>query len=113
MKPTVYIETTIVSYLTARPSQDAFRRVQQQTTRNWWKGHRRHFQLYCSELVVLECKAGDEAAAAGRLKAIRSIKLLDLPDSATQLADALLRGGAIPPKAARDAAHVGICAIYG
>lgn len=113
MKPTVYIETTIVSYLTAWPSTDLIRAAQQQTTQLWWKQQRDRFDLLCSELVILECSAGDQQAAADRLKAIQGIPLLPLTQEATRVADAILAARAIPANGSRDAAHVGICAVHG
>jgi len=113
MNSTVYIETTIISYLTAWPSRDLVRAAQQRTTREWWDTQRQRFDVMCSELVVLECSAGDHAAAGDRLAAIQELPLLELTEPATQIADALLLAGAIAQKASRDAAHIGICAVHG
>jgi hypothetical protein len=66
-KPTVYIETTIVSYLTAWPSRDIIRLADQTITREWWQTQRGRFDLFTSELVVVEASAGDESAAKDRL----------------------------------------------
>jgi len=112
VKTRVYIETTIVSYLMAWPSRDVVRLAQQQATRDWWDTQRDRFEAVCSELVVLECAAGDRAAARGRLKAISTLPILALTEPATELADALLAAHAIPISAARDAAHVAICAAH-
>jgi hypothetical protein len=114
MKSNVYIETTIVSYLTAWPSRDIVRAAQQQTTREWWDTRRDRFELLSSELVVIECSAGDPAAAEERLKVLNALPLLlAVTEAATKLADALLAAGAIPAVASRDALHVGICASSG
>src|SRR6266436_4393589 len=112
--PTVYIETTIISYLTAWPSRDIVRAAQQQTTREWWETRRDRFELLSSELVVIECSTGDPTAAAERLKVLNALPLLlAVTEAATKLADALLAAGAIPAVASRDALHVGICASSG
>src|SRR5260370_1408574 len=66
MKPTVYVETTIPSYLAAWPSRDLVRAAHQQITREWW-ARRDGFELYSSRLVVQECQIGDAQAAADRL----------------------------------------------
>lgn len=113
IKPTVYIETTVVSYLTAWPSRDLVRMAQQQITQEWWRERRTGFELLTSELVVLEASAGDPQAAADRLKALQDLKRLDVTPPATQIADALVRELAVPPEATRDALHVGICAANG
>src|SRR5437588_9710250 len=72
MKPTVYVETTIPSYLTAWPSRDLVRAAHQQITREWW-ARRDRFDLYASRLVVQECQGGDPEAAADRLAALAGI----------------------------------------
>ena len=113
MNPTVYIETTVVSYLTAWPSRDVVRLGQQQTTREWWDTQRDRFDLCSSQLVHIECAAGDSEAAAERLRVLQDIRLLDVTDAATQVAVALVSAGAIPAIASRDALHVGICAVNG
>jgi len=114
MKPNVYIETTIVSYLTAWPSRDIVRAAQQQTTHEWWATRRDQFEVLSSELVIIECSAGDPTAASERLKLLNALPaLLAVTEAATELADALVSAGAIPTVASRDALHVGICASSG
>ncbi len=113
MKPTVYIETTIVSYLTARPSRDLVRAGQQQITREWWENQREHYDLYISDLVVSEASAGDAAAAAARLEILGALPLLSVRPEADTLATSLLAQLAIPPNADRDAVHVAIAATNG
>jgi hypothetical protein len=113
MSQSVYIETTVVSYLTAWPSRDLVRAAQQRLTQEWWVRKRPHFELYTSELVLLESAAGDAAAAATRLSALDGIPVLAVTDAATAIADSLLAAGAIPTAASRDALHVGICAANG
>lgn len=112
MKPTVYVETTIPSYLTAWPSRDLVRAAHQQITREWW-AHRDGFDLYTSRLVVQECQAGDEHAAADRLAALQGIPLLEQTPEAADLADALVRDVPLPQKAAADALHIATAAING
>jgi hypothetical protein len=112
MKPTVYIETTIPSYLTAWPSRDLVRAAHQQITREWWT-RRDEFDLYPSRLVVQECQAGDEQAAAHRLASLAGIPLLEQEAEAAELADALLRDVPLPQKAAADALHIATAAVHG
>jgi len=73
MKPKVYIETTILSYLTARPSNDLRAMANQNTTIEWWENRRSEFEIYISEFVVAELSQGDPGAAARRLAAIEDI----------------------------------------
>ena len=114
MKSTVYIETTIVSYLTARPSRDLYTAALQQRTQAWWERERHQFDLVSSELTRIEAAAGDAQAAAARLVALKSMPLLAIKDEATTaLAERLVTSGAFPSIAARDALHVAICASNG
>lgn len=112
MKPRVYVETTIPSYLTAWPSRDLLRAAQQQLTREWWD-NRSAFDLFISPLVLVECQAGDPTAAADRLAAIAGIPLLDQTDAVTGLAEELTRTVPIPPRAAADAVHIATAAVHG
>src|SRR5207302_11047947 len=97
MRPRVYIETTIPSYLTAWPSRDLVRAAHQQITQEWWAA-RGNYELYSSRLVVLECQAGDPKAAADRLAALSAIPLLEQTAEVAVLAEALLRDVPLPKK---------------
>jgi len=112
MKPTVYIETTIPSYLTAWPSRDLVRAAHQQLTSEWW-ARREGFELYTSILVVRECQAGDAQAAADRLAALAGIPFLEQKPEVEELAAALVRGVPLPEKAAADAFHIATAAVHG
>ena len=96
MKPKVYVETTVVSYLTARLSGDAIIAGHQQSTRDWWDTGPNKFQLVASELVVQEASAGDEEAARERLQALDSLTLLETTEEALALAQQLVDASAIP-----------------
>ena len=112
MKSTVYIETTIVSYLVASPTQDIIQSAHQEITRRWW-AERDRFDLFVSRVVVAEARRGDAGAVTRRLKARRGIPRLAAARRAVRLADALLRSGTLPAKAQIDAVHVGIAAVNG
>ncbi len=113
MKPRVYLETTIPSYLTAWPSRDLVRAAHQQITRDWWDKRRPGFELYISQVVLRECQAGDAAAAAERLNVLQDLPLLEQTEAATQLAQALVDQVPLPERAAVDALHVAIAAVHG
>ncbi len=113
MKPKVYIETTVVSYLTARPSRDIVIAGYQQITREWWHTASERFELVASELVLLEAASGNAEAARERLAALASATLLDASEEAEHLAQALISSGAIPGKAAEDAGHIAIAVTNG
>ena len=111
-KPAVYLETTVISYLTAWPSRDIVRRSHEIITQNWWTGRDR-FELYVSELLVREISAGDPIAAADRLRAIDGIPLLPLTEAAIELAERLADGLVLPARARADAVHIAIAATHG
>ena len=112
MKPKVYIETTVVSYLTGSPSRDLVVAAHQQITREWWEGRKR-FDLYVSEIVIQEAGGGDREAAASRLRILEDISILELTPEARNLAKKLLTEGPIPPKAGVDALHIATAVANG
>ncbi|MCC6882368.1 MAG: type II toxin-antitoxin system VapC family toxin [Verrucomicrobiales bacterium] len=113
MKPKVYLETTIPSFLTARPSRDIVAAGQQQATREWWDQRRRRYGLFVSGLVLLECRRGDQTAAKAREAALEDIAVLEMSGAAQDLAEAILGSGLIPRKATPDAVHIAIAAVHG
>lgn len=112
MKPRLYIETSVVSYLTALPSRDLVRAAHQQVTRDWW-AVRAQFELYVSQFVIDEASAGNRDAAAKRLAALRHVTLLDTTPDAVALANELVRVGDLPASAVVDAFHIAIAAVHG
>jgi hypothetical protein len=113
MKPTVYLETTIVSYLTAWPSRDLVMAGNQQTTREWWTTHKDEFDLYISQPVIQESNAGDSDAAARRWDILQHIPRLDITDEVTNLARLLISDVPLPPRAQTDALHIAASAVNG
>jgi hypothetical protein len=111
--PTVYIETSIVSYLTARPSRDVVTLARQELTREWWNTRRHRHDLFTSDVVIGEAREGDDEAAQRRLQALRGLEELEVTSEAEDLATALLEEGPLPKKAAIDALHIAISAIEG
>ena len=113
MKPKVYIETSIVSYLTSHPSRDVVTAGRQQVTREWWQRKRSAFDLYVSEFVITEASAGDETMASLRLRALTDIPEIRLTEAARSLARQLVDGGPLPEKAALDALHIAVAVSGG
>ncbi len=109
----VYIETTVVSYLTSRPSRDLVIAGHQQVTREWWDRRRKEFEVYASEVVVEEAGDGDPDAAGRRLRALADLRILRTTEEAEVLARALLDEGALPGAAGIDALHVAVAAVHG
>ena len=113
MKSRLYLETTIPSYLTSRPSRDLIIAGHQQVTRDWWERRRGDFQIYISQLVLDEAGAGDPVAARQRLRVLQSLPLLDITPEVAELTSGILASGKIPRRAATDAAHIAIAAVHG
>lgn len=111
MKPCVYVETSVISYLTARPSRDLVMAAHQEVTREWWQNQRHAFELFYSEAVRSEAALGDLQAAAQRLAVLNDMQLLEIPLQALDLANALVLATALPAKAQVDALHIAIGAI--
>ncbi len=107
-KPVAYIETSVVSYLTARPSRDVVVAAYQQVTREWWRNAADRFDLVASDLVVSEAGMGDPDAARARLVVLESMTLLEATGEAADLTLALIASEAVPRTAADDAAHMAI-----
>jgi predicted nucleic acid-binding protein len=112
MGPSVYIETSIVSVLTARASREIVQAARQRMTQDWW-AKRSKFSLFISNLVLAEATAGDPKASERRLSTLEGIPELTVSTNAIDLAEALVRGGGLPPKAAVDAFHIAIAAAHG
>ena len=112
MLPKVYIETSFVSYLTARPSRDLVIAGHQESTREWWETCRARFELYTSQIVVEEAKAGDVSAAEERVDVLATTTLLAVTPEAFSLAEKLVQSLAVPVKASVDALHIGIAAFH-
>jgi hypothetical protein len=113
MPERVYIETTVVSYLTARPSRDLIIAAHQQITHDWWESCRNNYELCVSELVLDEAGAGDDQAARERLRILRPMLVVETTSKAVELAERLLKAGALPSKAADDALHIAIASEKG
>ena len=113
MKESVYVETTIVSYLTAWLSRDLIRAAHQQITQEWWQHRRLDFEIFVSEFVINEASLGDKVAAEKRLEALEGILLLDVNLEVEQLAKSLISNKALPAKSVTDALHISVAAVHG
>ena len=109
----VYLESSVISYLAARLSRDLVVAGNQQVTRDWWETYRGEYELFVSEVVVAECAAGDPVAASERGVFLAGVPVLTTTEEAEALADALVSAMALPRKAALDALHIGLAAANG
>lgn len=112
MEKRLYLETTIPSYLTARPSRDLIVAAHQQITLTWWENRKNDFFIFISQFVVDEAEGGDPEAARRRLEFISEFVFLDITEEVTELASAILKAGVIPGESATDAAHIAIAAVH-
>jgi predicted nucleic acid-binding protein len=111
--PRIYIETSIVSYLTARPSSDLVLAARQKLTRSWWSTQRQRYSLFISEFVTREAQLGDPAASAARLQALTGLIVLDVSPDVLLLGRDLIARGLLPRKAVFDALHIAVAAAHG
>ena len=108
MRWKIYVETSVISYLTSRLSRDLIVAGHQQITQEWWTNHRDKFELFVSQTVLEESAGGDQEAAQQRQSAIENLPLLEVTEDAVALAKDLVRLGPLPEKAAVDALHIAI-----
>lgn len=110
--PSVYIETTIPSYLTAWQSRDIIRAAHQRLTQDWWDTRRSFFRVYSSTFVLDEASLGDPIAAQARVQCLESIELLPMAEEVVPLAARICSEAKIPDHAKLDASHLAIASIY-
>ncbi len=113
MKSTVYIESSVISYLSSRPSRDIVVAGRQAISHDWWENHRHRFELRISILVEEEISKGDSLAAKLRIDRIMDIPRLSISDEAKKIAELLLFQNAVPKGSEEDALHIGIAAAQG
>ena len=113
MSETVYIETSIIGYLTARTSNNLILMANVETTREWWDTRRTQFDLYISQTVLDEVARGDSEIASRRLEILRNFPLLEVDEAVQDLAVEFLAKSNLPPKATDDALHIAVATVYG
>ena len=113
MKSKVYIESSVVSYYTARPSRNIVVAARQKLTCEYWLKIREEFECYISLLVLQEVKAGDPMAATERIEALIGIPVLEIDPAAEELAEHLIVDSPIPEQYPEDALHIAIAARDG
>ncbi|NER93522.1 MAG: type II toxin-antitoxin system VapC family toxin [Symploca sp. SIO1B1] len=110
-KMSVYIETSVISYLTSKMSRDLVIAAHQEISLVWWEKRRFNYRLFISRVVMDEITAGDEQLAQRRGKLVEGIRLLPITEEMTKLAKHFVEKGILPQKSAADALHVAIAAI--
>ena len=112
MSETVYIETSIIGYLTARSSNNLILMANVEATKEWWNTNSSRFLFYISQLVLDEVARGDIEIANQRLNLLKDFPLLEINESVQNLAEKFLDQSNLPSKAADDALHIAIATFY-
>ncbi len=112
MKQKVYIETSVISYLTAKPSRDIVVAGHQQTTYEWWNNSKRYFDCYISQFVIDEISSGDPLASKKRLEVVQDLSELQVNFEIQKLGNNYLNKLKIPEKSKLDAFHLAIAVWY-
>jgi len=108
----VYLETSFISYLVARPSRDLLVAAHQQVSQDWWANRRSEFDCSISQVVIDEASAGDPVEVQKRLAIVGSLAVLEITEEAEALGQAIMAGGMLPTHAVRDAAHVAVATVH-
>jgi hypothetical protein len=110
--PSVYVETTIPSYLTAAPSRDLIVAAQQQITRDWWSTAKERFELFVSEAVLQEIRAGDPQMASRRMEIVSGLPVLDVTREVDSLVEVYQGRLGLPDRARPDVVHIAVSVVY-
>lgn len=110
--PTLYVETSIVSYLRSRPSAQVVAAARQLLTRKWWETERPNYELVTSQYVLDEAADGDAEVASGRLASLAGVPLLPVENAILTIADEILRQAILPRSASVDALHIAMVAHH-
>ncbi|MBD2444786.1 type II toxin-antitoxin system VapC family toxin [Dolichospermum sp. FACHB-1091] len=113
MSETVYIETSVIGYLTARFTKNLIIAANMETTRDWWENRRHDFNLYISQAILDEVAAGDLEIANKRLELLENFELLSINETVINLAEQFINKSNLPSKAATDAIHIALATIHG
>ena len=113
MRMKVYIETSVVSYYTARPNRDVVIAGHQQATHNFWMRLDQNFEPFVSAVVLAESGKGNAEQAEERLEAVRRFRVIQITPEAQALARQIVAGGGVPAEFPEDALHIALAAIGG
>ena len=108
----VYIETTILSYLVANPARDVVIAGHQQTTQEWWSTRRTVFDCFISQIVIDEISAGDPTEVRKRLAVAGTLNSLAVTVDSEKITESIMKSGVLPQKAVRDAAHIAVATVH-
>ena len=112
MKESIYLETSVISYYTSRPSRDIIALAHQEITREWWPGALKRFEVFISQAVIDEAGSGDIEAAKKRLEILNDFPCLEINEKVEELAKKYMESLNIPKKSLRDAFHLAISSVH-
>ena len=112
IKPRVYLETTVISYLAGRTSSDATLASWQQITRQLWEDYADRFTFVISPIVFAEVSQGNPEAAQRRFEVLSHLTVLEILPEADILTQKLLDAGAVPQNFRSDAEHIAIATVH-
>jgi hypothetical protein len=110
-KKSLYLESTIPSYATARESKDVIKAARQTMTRLFWEYERQNYELVVSQYVIDECSLGDPEAAQKRLDFLSGLPVLEKSEKVEELAVVYQKLLGVPERAKTDCFHLAICVI--
>ncbi len=113
MKPTVYIETSVISYYTSDPSRDLIIAAHQQITYEWWKDILPLVEPYISQAVIEEISRGDLIYSKKRLKSVKDFSILELLPNVNRIAQKYIKALQLPSSAEADAYHLAVAVYHG
>ena len=108
----IYIESTIPSYVVARPSRDSIKAMRQQLTKDWWESKRKEHELFTSQIVLDEIGRGELEMAGKRIQLLEKVAFLDMTGEAKMLTREILESGLLPADADSDAAHIALATTH-
>ena len=112
MKPSVYLETSVISYCAAESSRDIVLLGKQTVTRDWWENHLSKFQTFLSPIVLEEIQRGNPKAASSRINLVKGVPLLGVNNEIIELAKTIYQEIQLPQKAQADAYHIAIPSFH-
>jgi hypothetical protein len=112
MRPSLYLETTIPSYLAAKPSNNLTNLYRQIVTRKFWDTKQDSFKIYTSDYTVKECRSGNPEVAKRRLQLLEHFPRLRIEKEVDELSDIYMRLLSIPEKSRIDTFHLAICVSH-
>ena len=112
VKESVYLDTSVVSYYTSKPSRDIIALAHQEITRQWWHKAINRYNVFISEVVIEEASFGDPDAAKRRLEELIDFPHLELDDMVEEMAKIYMERLDIPEKSFRDAAHLAVASVH-